>query len=105
VSTIEALTVTALGMSVVFFGLLLCVAFIHLSHRAARRFPWADQTPVGEPIASPAPTPVPAPTAPPAEPPSPAILAVIATVLEMEQRLYQGRPTSRLTIRRPRTGA
>lgn len=104
-STTEALTVTLLGMSVVFFGLVLCVAFIHLSHRVARRIPWTDHTPVGEPIASPAPIPAPAPTAVVPEPPSPAVLAVIATVLEMEQRLYQGRPTSRLTIRRPGAGA
>lgn len=107
-STIEALTITVLGMSVVFLGLVLCIAFIHLSNRAARRIPWTDHAHGGEaatpaaaaPLAAPAPAPAPA-----GEPPSPHVLAVIAAVLEIEQRLYQGRQASRLTIRRGGAGA
>lgn len=106
-STIEALIITMLGMSVVFVGLVLCIVFIHLSQRAARRIPWTDHGHAGEATATAAP---PAPAlaaaaAPPGEPPSPQVLAVIAAVLEMEQRLYQGRSTSRLTIRRSGAGA
>lgn len=107
-STIDALTVTLLGMSAVFTGLVLCIVFIHLFKRIALRIRWeghghtstpspsADAAPVAESPVAPAVA---------SEPVGAEILAIIATVLEVERRLYPSRPAARLTIRRPGTGA
>lgn len=92
---VEALTVTALGMGVVFVGLVLCIAFIDLFRRVAARVSRGEArvdthgavSPAAEAIS---PAPVPAD-----------VLAVIVAVLEVERALYVGRYRSRLTLRRP----
>jgi len=95
----EAWTVTALGMSVVFIGLVACIAFIQLFSRVSRNIKWGEEG--HGPGAAPAP--VPAPAAPdhtPSEPVPAEILAVITAVLQVERKLYLNRPGSRVTIRR-----
>jgi len=109
-SILEALTVTVLGMIIVFFGLCLCILFINAFNRVAKRVKWEGivhgQAGHAEPesvTAAPAIEPIPAPKPKPkpqAEPPTPEILAVIASVLEIDQRLYQSSGVQRLTIRR-----
>jgi Na+-transporting methylmalonyl-CoA/oxaloacetate decarboxylase gamma subunit len=86
----EAWIVTALGMTVVFIGLLLCVAFIQLFSRLSARISWGE-------AAHGASAPAPAPAAPQAimEPVPADILAVIATVIEVERKLYVSRPDAR----------
>ena len=96
-SQVEAWIVTALGMTVVFIGLVLCIAFIQLFNRIARKITWEGHG--GHEAAAPAP-PAPVVELPPAEPVEPDVLAVISAVLEVERTLYLGRPGSRLTIRR-----
>jgi Na+-transporting methylmalonyl-CoA/oxaloacetate decarboxylase gamma subunit len=96
-SATEAWLVTLLGVGVVFFGLVLCILFINLFSRLARRITWDGAHGANAPTEAPAPEPT--RFAPP-EPPGPEILAVIAAVLEVERRLYQGRPGQRLTIAR-----
>ena len=99
---LEAWIVTALGMGVVFIGLILCIIAINFFNRLAQKIKWEE----GDGHA--APTPVPAPTAEvpaapavvPSEPIEPEILAVIAAALEIERRLYLGRSGQRLTLRR-----
>ena len=39
----EAWTVTALGMAVVFIGLVACIAFIQLFSRVSRSIKWGDE--------------------------------------------------------------
>ena len=98
-SQAEAWIVTALGMTVVFFGLVLCIAFIQLFNRIARRITWGEghgHEAAGEAAAVRAPAAAPLP----AEAVPPDVLAVISAVLEVERTLYLGRPGSRLTIRR-----
>ena len=101
---LEAWTVTALGMVVVFIGLVLCIVFIQLFNRIARRITWGE---AGHGVhGAPAPAadgPVPSaqPDLPPSEPVPADVLAVIAAVLEVESKLYLTKPGSRLTIRRP----
>ncbi len=89
----EALTITALGMGVVFVGLiltsLLIVAFSVVPRLLERRS--------AEATAMPAPDRQPAPTG---EPVPPEVLTVIATVLEVERRLYHAGQRGRLTISR-----
>jgi Na+-transporting methylmalonyl-CoA/oxaloacetate decarboxylase gamma subunit len=96
----DAWLVTALGMAVVFFGLLLCVAFIQLFSRVSTRVSWGEggHAGAGRPAAAPA-----AATgeAPPAAPVPPDILAVIATTIEVERKLYVSRPDVRQAGRRP----
>jgi len=92
----EAWIVTLIGMSVVFFGLLLCVFFIQAFNRLARRL---ERGPV--PHGGPPATAVASPAAP-AEPVPGDVLAVIATVLEVERKLYSSRPDAGL-LRRPAT--
>lgn len=90
----EAWIVTFIGMSVVFFGLLLCVFFIQAFNQLARRLE-AGQAPHDEaPVAAP-------PASGPSEPVAGDILAVIATVLEVERKLYSSRPDAGLPLRRP----
>lgn len=97
----EAWTVTALGMAVVFVGLVACIAFVHLIGRAARHVRW-DGAAHGHGAPTPAaPAPSPAPEPPPSEPVPADVLAVLAAVLEVERKLYLNRPGSRVTIVRP----
>jgi sodium pump decarboxylase gamma subunit len=95
----EAWVVTALGMAVVFIGLVACIAFIQLFSRVSSRIRWGEE---GHGHAAPAPAPAPAPAAAiaPSEPVPADVLAVIAAVLEVERKLYLNRPGSRVTIRR-----
>jgi len=96
----EAWLVTALGMAVVYVGLLLCILFIQLFSRISKRITWGD---AGHGAASPGAASAPDPAAAPLsmEPVGADVLAVIATVLEVERTLYVSRPDFRLTIRRP----
>lgn len=103
----EAWTVTALGMLVVFTGLVLCILFIQIFNRVAGRVAWADaghgahggHGPHGAPAPA-EPAPAPPPDLPPGEPVSADVVAVIAAVLEIESKLYLSKPGARLTIRR-----
>lgn len=90
----EALTVTALGMVAVFIGLVLCIVFIDLFRRVARRVSTGDGT--GE-----APEAAAATDVAQVEPVPADVLAVIVAVLEVERALYVGRYRARLTLRRP----
>lgn len=95
----EAWTVTALGMAVVFIGLVACIAFIQLFSRVSRNIKWGEE---GHGHGA-APAPLPAPAAPdltPSEPVPADVLAVITAVLQVERKLYLNRPGSRVTIRR-----
>jgi Na+-transporting methylmalonyl-CoA/oxaloacetate decarboxylase gamma subunit len=98
-SRLDAWVITLLGMGVVFIGLVLCIAFIQVFNRIARRVSFGD----GHASQGPASEPAPAlpPDLPRGEPVDPDVLAVIAAVLEVERKLYLGRPDARLTIRRP----
>ena len=102
-SQFEAWTVTALGMAVVFIGLVLCIAFIQLFNRIARRITWGAEGQGHGAAAGAAPAPATRGCGDPAhvEPVPADVLAVIAAVLEVESKLYMSRPDSRLTIRRP----
>jgi Na+-transporting methylmalonyl-CoA/oxaloacetate decarboxylase gamma subunit len=93
----EAWVVTALGMGVVFIGLVACIGFIRLFSRVSARVRWGEE---GHGHGALAPAPAPAAEAPPAEPVPADVLAVIAAVLEVERKLYLNRPGSRVTIRR-----
>ena len=102
--TSEALIVTALGMTVVFIGLLLCIAFIVMFGRVAKHVTWGEG---GHGHGAPAPAPAAAPahaeaivSSTPSEPIPADIQAVIAAALEVERRLYLFRSGARLTIRR-----
>jgi Na+-transporting methylmalonyl-CoA/oxaloacetate decarboxylase gamma subunit len=86
-SQTEGWLITALGMSVVYVGLLLCVAFIQLFSRISTRISWGEGVHGG-----PAPAAAPAPAAPPSEPVPADVLAVIATAIEVERKLYVSRP-------------
>lgn len=96
----EAWIVTALGMTVVFIGLLLCVAFIQLFSRIATRVTWGEG--VHGAASSTAPPAAVPPAATTSSEPVPAdILAVIAAVVEVERKLYLSRPDARQAARRP----
>jgi len=105
-STPEALIVTLLGMGTVFLGLVLCISFINVFNRVAKRVKWEGYVHGHAGHAEPEPkTAVPAAVEPipvpkQLEPPTPEILAVIASALEIDQRLYQTSGVQRLTIRR-----
>jgi len=105
VTQLEAWIVTALGMGVVFIGLILCIIAINSFNRLARRIKW-EEAGQGHAPAPTAPAPSPAveaaapPPVAPSEPIEPEILAVIAAALEIERRLYLGRSGQRLTLRR-----
>lgn len=101
---LEAWIVTALGMGVVFVGLVLCIIAINVFNRAAKHVTWGEEGHTPAPAATPqppaadaAPVPVPAAVTPA---PSPEVLAAIATALEIERRLYRGRLGQRLTLNR-----
>ena len=72
----EAWIVTALGMTVVFIGLLLCVGFIQLFSRIAKRVTWGEGGHGEASAAAPSPA-APEPAAMPSEPVPADILAVI----------------------------
>ena len=100
----EAWIVTALGMVVVFIGLVLCIAFIQLFNRIARRINWGEEghgAPAAPVVAATDPAPAAQADLPLGEPVPPEVLAVITAVLEIESKLYLPKPGSRLTIRRP----
>lgn len=91
----DALTVTALGMAVVFSGLFLTASLI-LSFSLVPRILAGRGTETNQ-----------ADTTPQTEKPKtpnvpPHIVAAIATVLEVERRLYHSDPGGRLTISRHR---
>jgi len=90
----EAWVVTALGMTVVFVGLLLCVAFIQLFSRLSTRISWGHGG-HGEPAHAATAAAAPEAAAAPSAPVAADILAVIATVIEVERKLYVSRPDAR----------
>ena len=96
----EAWIVTALGMTVVFIGLLLCVAFIQLFSRISTRVTWGEGAHAAATQAAPPAAP-PEPAATLSEPVPADILAVIAAVVEVERKLYLSRPDARQAARRP----
>jgi Na+-transporting methylmalonyl-CoA/oxaloacetate decarboxylase gamma subunit len=104
---LEAWIVAALGMSVVFFGLVLCIAFINVFNRVAKHVKWEEHghthdAPLSTPKAETASSVelAKAEAKPPVAPPTPEVLAVIATAIEIDLRLYQSHRPHRLTIRR-----
>lgn len=99
---LEAWIVTALGMGVVFSGLMLCIIAINFFNRLAQKIKWEEGHGHAAPAAAPAPAieAAAAPLVAPSEPIEPEILAVIAAALEIERRLYLGRSGQRLTLRR-----
>jgi Na+-transporting methylmalonyl-CoA/oxaloacetate decarboxylase gamma subunit len=96
----EAWIVTALGMTVVYIGLLLCVAFIQLFSRISTRVTWGEGGHAAATQAAP-PAAAPEPAATPSEPVPADILAVIAAVVEVERKLYLSRPDARQAPPRP----
>ena len=92
----EGWIITALGMTVVYIGLLLCVAFIQLFSRISKRVTWGEgrhgDTAHG---VSPPAAPEAAADGAPSEPVPADILAVIATAIEVERKLYVSRPDAR----------
>ena len=105
-SALEAFIVTVLGMTVVYIGLILCILFINVFNRVAKRVKWegahahAGHAEAEPKAAAQAVEPIPTPKKPKVKPPTPEILAVIASALEIDQRLYQSSGVQRLTIRR-----
>jgi len=95
-SQLEGWLITALGMAVVFIGLVLCILAINFFNRLARRIKWEGAHSEAEAAAVAAP---PAPVVA-SEKLAPELLAVIAAALEIERRLYLGRQDQRLTLRR-----
>ena len=95
-SQTEAWIVAALGLAVVFIGLLLCVVIIQLFNRMATRISWAEGGQgAGAHGAAPPAAAEPAAAAPPSEPVPADVLAVIATAIEVERKLYVSRPDAR----------
>jgi Na+-transporting methylmalonyl-CoA/oxaloacetate decarboxylase gamma subunit len=94
----DALTITILGMSVVFSGLALTSLLIILFGAAPRLLEkWAPRrgsSPDEAPSAEPAPT---------DRPVAPEVVSVITAVLEVERRLYHAEDGGRLTIARVRS--
>ena len=94
----EAWIITSLGMTVVFFGLLLCVAFIRLFSRISERI---DPGQAGHGEAGGAAPATDGSAAAPTAPVPADILAVIATAIEVERKLYVSRPDARRGAREP----
>lgn len=87
----DALTVTALGMAVVFFGLFLTAMLITSFALIPRLIRRSQRTPIETTRT----------TSSPSTPEvAPDVLAVITTVLEIERRLFYADPGGRLTIAR-----
>jgi Na+-transporting methylmalonyl-CoA/oxaloacetate decarboxylase gamma subunit len=97
----EAWTVTALGMAVVFIGLVACIVFIRIFSRVSQRVRWGEEGHGHGAPAAAVPATAPPDDHPPAEPVPADVLAVLAVVLEVERNFYLNRPSSRVTIRRP----
>jgi len=96
----DALNVALLGMAVVFAGLAGTMVLAALYGRIARHLKAADAVrAAARPVVESAP--LARPDLPPGEPVPDDVLAVIATVIEVEKKLYMGRSGARLTIRRP----
>lgn len=91
----EALTITLLGMGVVFLGLVLCIGGIQVFNRLARHISWGEEG--HGPAVPPLDPERPAAEAVPVEP---EVLAAIAAALEIESRLYGIAGSHRLTLRR-----
>src|SRR5512137_302200 len=92
----EAWTITAVGLGAVWVGLLLCYASVQLVRRFAARLSWIE----GEHAASARVMAADGAAAAVTGEPVPAdILAVIATAIEVERKLYVSRPD----VRRPAT--
>jgi hypothetical protein len=96
----DALIVSLVGMSVVFVGLVvtswLISAIALVPAWAGRRRPAPGPVPVPMPPAPEADAPLPAVT----PPPDPDTAAVIATLLDVELRLFGGERPARFTFRR-----
>jgi Na+-transporting methylmalonyl-CoA/oxaloacetate decarboxylase gamma subunit len=88
----EAAIVVALGIGAVWGGLLLCYASIQLLGRFAARLTWGDGGP-SVPARRPAAAPVSSAACGEEVPAD--ILAVIATAIEVERKLYVSRPDAR----------
>jgi len=86
----DALVVTALGMAVVFSGLVLTALLIMTFGALARR----DERRAAEALQPPSPPAAAIASGPVDEP----VLAVISAVLEIERRLHNAEVTGRLTI-------
>lgn len=103
-SASEAWLITALGIGTVFFGLVLCILFINLFGKLSGRISWTGAHTPSTP---------PNPVVPveaieqfrdtDSDLVTPEVQVVIATVLEIEQRLYRGCNEQRLTFRRNNT--
>ncbi len=96
----EAWTITALGMAVVFIGLVACIAFIQLFGRLSQHITWGGEGHGHGGAAAVVPAAAPAADASPSAPVPPDVLAVIAVVIELERKLYMNKPGARVTIRR-----
>jgi hypothetical protein len=88
----EAWIVVGLGLGAVWGGLLLCYASIQLLGRFAARLSWGEGEP-SLPARRPAATPASSAAFGEAVPAD--ILAVIATAIEVERKLYVSRPDAR----------
>jgi hypothetical protein len=93
----DALSISLLGVAVVFSGLVLTYAMIWLFPKLSA-FVERRAAPASPPLAAPA------PPGPPPPPLDPEMLSVLVAVLEIEKRLYPTGPDSRLTIARRRAG-
>jgi hypothetical protein len=95
----DAWNVMLLGMVIAFAGLACTMVLARVYGRIARHLHAADA--VRAASAPPAEVaPGARPDLPPSEPVPDDVLAVIAAVIEVEQKLYLSRPGARLTIRR-----
>jgi Na+-transporting methylmalonyl-CoA/oxaloacetate decarboxylase gamma subunit len=94
----EAWIVAALGMAAVGVGLLLCYASIQLLGRIAVRLSWGE---AGHALPARKPAAAPVAAAAPGEPVPADILAVIATAIEVERKLYVSRPDDRRPAAQP----
>ena len=105
-SLLEAVFISIVCFSCVFLGLILCMLFIHGFNKVANKIKWEGGQ--GHGHHAPTTTPSKAQTGdgaalvagPKFEPPTPEVLAVIASAIEIDYRLYQGSGHQRLTIRR-----
>jgi hypothetical protein len=96
----DAWHVALFGMAIVFAGLAGTMLLAQAYGRIARH---VKETAAVTPAAAPplaAPAAAGRPDLPPSEPVPDDVLAVIATVIEVEQKLYTSRSGARLTIRR-----
>jgi hypothetical protein len=101
VSPSDAWVVALLGMASVFAGLGVMILLARLYGRLDQRKKVADAARASAPaVEPPGPAPAPRPALPPTEPVPDEVLAVLTAVIDVESKLYLGRPDARLTIRR-----